>query len=80
MYDVVALGELLIDFTTQSANPDSCHLLSVGTFLYLRTKATPHNSTSSFDERFFAKPKFEKCRNTVCTRKGCAASVALRRP
>ena len=30
------------------------------------TKATPHNSASRFGERFFAKSRFEKCRNTVC--------------
>ena len=29
-------------------------------------RATPHNSASRFGERFFAKSRFEKCRNTVC--------------
>ena len=42
-------------------------------------KAAPHNSASRFGERFFAKPRFEKRRNTGCTRKGHAASVRLLR-
>ena len=29
-------------------------------------KATPHNSASRFDERFFVKVRFEKRGNTVC--------------
>lgn len=29
-------------------------------------RATPHNSASRFGERFFAKPRFEKRRNTLC--------------
>ena len=37
--------------------------------------AIPHNSTRAFGERFFADTRFEKCRNTLCTRKGHAASV-----
>ncbi len=37
--------------------------------------AIPHNSTRAFGERFFAETRFEKCRNTLCTRKGHAASV-----
>ena len=32
------------------------------------------------DERFFVKARFGKRRNPLCTRKGCAASAALRRP
>ena len=43
------------------------------------SEAAPHNSASRFGERFFAKPRFEKRRNTVCTRKGYAASVRLLR-
>ena len=43
------------------------------------SEATPHNSASRFDERFFVKARFEKRRNTVCTRKGHAASVRLLR-
>lgn len=34
---------------------------------------------SAFGERFWRKAKFEKRRNTLCTRKGCAASAALLR-
>ena len=36
----------------------------------------PHNLASRFGERFFVKSRFEKRRNTVCTRKGYAASVS----
>ena len=43
------------------------------------SEAAPHNSVSRFGERFFAKARFEKRRNTVCTRKGHAASVRLLR-
>ena len=43
------------------------------------SEAAPHNSASRFDERFFVKARFEKRRNTVCTRKGHAASVRLLR-
>ena len=35
-------------------------------FVKRKFKATPHNSASRFGERFFAKPRFEKRRNTVC--------------
>ena len=37
--------------------------------------AAPHNSTRAFGERFFVETRFEKCRCTLCTRKGHAASV-----
>ena len=43
------------------------------------SEAAPHNSASRFGERFFAKARFEKRRNPVCTRKGHAASVRLLR-
>jgi hypothetical protein len=37
--------------------------------------AAPHNSASAFGERFFVETRFGKCRRTLCTRKGHAASV-----
>ena len=43
------------------------------------SEAAPHNSASRSGERFFAKARFEKRRNTLCTRKGHAASVRLLR-
>ena len=43
------------------------------------SEAAPHNSASRSGERFFAKARFEKRRNTVSTRKGHAASVRLLR-
>ena len=43
------------------------------------SEAAPHNSASRSGERFFAKARFEKRRNPVCTRKGHAASVRLLR-
>ena len=43
-------------------------------------KAAPHNSASRFGERFFIKSRFEKRGNTVCTRKGYAASVSQLTP
>ena len=58
-------------------------LLSLCAFAYCSPAvflmATPHNSASRFGERFFVKPRFEKRRNTLCTRKGHAASVRLLR-
>ena len=36
----------------------------------------PHNSARDSSERFCSKIKFGKRRNTVCTRKGYAASVS----
>ena len=38
-------------------------------------RAAPHNSASDSSERFCPKIKFGKRRNTLCTRKGYAASV-----
>ena len=38
-------------------------------------KAAPHNSARDISERFCLKIKFGKHRNTLCTRKGYAASV-----
>ena len=38
--------------------------------------AAPHNSASDSSKRFCPKIKFGKRRNTLCTRKGCAASVS----
>ena len=37
--------------------------------------AALHNSARAFGEGFFVETRFEKCRNTLCTRKGHAASV-----
>ena len=37
--------------------------------------AALHNSARAFGERFFVETRFEKCRNTLYTRKGHAASV-----
>ena len=37
--------------------------------------AAPHNSARAFGERFFVETRFGKCRRTLCTRKGHAASV-----
>ena len=38
--------------------------------------AAPHNSARGSSERFCPKIKFGKRRNTLCTRRGCAASVS----
>ena len=38
--------------------------------------ATPHNLTRRLSRDFYLNSKFEKWRNTVCTRKGYAASVS----
>ena len=38
-------------------------------------KAAPHNSARAFGEGFLVETRFEKCRCTLCTRKGHAASV-----
>ena len=42
----------------------------------MRHKATPHNSARSLSQNFCPNSKFRKWRNTVCTRKGYAASVS----
>ncbi len=39
-------------------------------------RAAPHNSARDCSERFCPKIKFGKSRNTVCTRRGYAASVS----
>ena len=38
--------------------------------------ATPHNLTRRLSQDFYLNSKFEKWRNTVCTRQGYAASVS----
>ena len=38
--------------------------------------ATPHNLTRRLSQDFYLNSKFEKWRNTVCTRKGYATSVS----
>jgi len=40
------------------------------------SRAAPHNSARDGSERFCPKIKFGKRRNTLCTRKGYAASVS----
>jgi hypothetical protein len=44
--------------------------------LILVFKAAPHNSARSLRQDFCPNSKFEKRMNTVCTRKGYAASVS----
>ena len=42
---------------------------------HMRLRAAPQHSARAFGERFFVETRFEKCRCTLCTRKGHAASV-----
>ena len=50
---------------TAAGQKSGCRGIAIFTFL-----AAPHNLARSLGERFFAKARFGKRRNTLCTRKG----------